>query len=148
MSLAFRRGISTLIPPKVASPSVSFTPLPHCFIGSDGSCRRFLRQAPKRSGAGGEAHWPVREIPGPVFWEEPKRHAYVVLPQFSAVYADALGSTNGYNHEAIVHVIGFLLVLGYGQAYYFHLRMAYCTQYITMSVSLTFALGHHKNNAH
>ncbi|CAZ80752.1 unnamed protein product [Tuber melanosporum] len=98
MSLAFRRGISTLIPPKVASPSVNRS-CEGCL--PNGPCCRFLRQAPKRSGAGGEAHGPIREIPGQVFWEEPKRHAYCSCHRVSHC-----GKLNP----------------GYGQAYYFHLR--------------------------
>ncbi|KAF8477559.1 mitochondrial F1F0 ATP synthase subunit F [Kalaharituber pfeilii] len=102
MSFIARRGISTLIPPKVASPSVS--------LGAAKDAVRmsrvvdFYNKLPK-----GPA--PPPNTPG-------------LLGKYQDKYFGKKPSG-----MPIVHVIAFMMVIGYGQAYYYHLR-------------------HHKNNAH
>nr|OQO17606.1 hypothetical protein B0A51_14670 [Rachicladosporium sp. CCFEE 5018] len=94
--------VSTLIPPKIASPSA---------IGGAADAARmqrvvsFYEKLPR-----GAAHAP-----------QPKG----LIERYQARYM------NGKNARAmpLVHVIGGILVLGYANNYYFHLR-------------------HHKNNAH
>ncbi|PUU80191.1 putative mitochondrial F1F0 ATP synthase subunit F [Tuber borchii] len=100
MSLAFRRGISTLIPPKIASPS----------IGAAKDASRMANVVKFYTGL-------------------PKGPAPEVKPTgpFERYQARYFGKNP--SGMPIVHVIGFLIAIGYGQAYYFHLR-------------------HHKNNAH
>ncbi|PWW76517.1 hypothetical protein C7212DRAFT_319733 [Tuber magnatum] len=101
MSLTLRRGISTLIPPKVASPSG---------IGAAKDASRMAR---------------VVDFYGRL----PRGPAPEVKPTgpFERYQARYFGKNP--SGMPIVHVLGFLIALGYGQAYYFHLR-------------------HHKNNAH
>lgn len=50
---------------------------------------------------------------------------------------------------ALVHIIGSLIVLGYAQNYYFHLRMLKALGlHGEIALELTVLSGHHKNNAH
>lgn len=49
---------------------------------------------------------------------------------------------------ALVHVIGGLLLLGYAQNYYFHLRKFCLKRDSGRNILLTATTGHHKNNAH
>ncbi|KAL6719133.1 ATP synthase f chain, mitochondrial precursor [Lecanora helva] len=94
MSYIARRGLSTLIPPKVASPSA---------IGGAQDAARMQRVVS--------------------FYEK--------LPRGPAAEAQAKGLLGRYqaryfgknpSSAPIIHVIGFLLILGYGNNYYFHLR--------------------------
>ncbi|MCJ1409310.1 hypothetical protein MMC19_003389 [Ptychographa xylographoides] len=101
MSFVMRRGLSTLIPPKVASPSG---------IGAAQDAARMQRVVSF-----------YEKLPrGPA----PQTKATGLLGRYQARYFGKNPSP-----APIVHVIGFLIVLGYGNNYYFHLR-------------------HHKNNAH
>ncbi|KAF2754348.1 hypothetical protein EJ05DRAFT_540974 [Pseudovirgaria hyperparasitica] len=101
MSFIQRRALSTLIPPKVSSPTA---------IGSAPDAVRmqkvvsFYEKLPR----------------GPA----PEVKAKGLLGRYQARYF-------GKNPSAapLAHLIGALIVLGYAQNYYFHLR-------------------HHKNNAH
>ncbi|MCJ1249821.1 hypothetical protein MMC30_007047 [Trapelia coarctata] len=101
MSFIVRRGLSTLIPPKIASPSG---------IGAAQDAARMQRVVSF-----------YEKLPrGPA----PEIKATSLMGRYRARYF-------GKNPSAapIVHVILFLLTLGYANNYYFHLR-------------------HHKNNAH
>ncbi|MCJ1305263.1 hypothetical protein MMC08_008077 [Hypocenomyce scalaris] len=101
MSFITRRGISTLIPPKIASPNA---------IGGAQDAARMQRVVSF-----------YEKLPrGPA----PEVKTKGLLGRYQARYF-------GKNPSAapIAHVIGGLLVLGYANNYYFHLR-------------------HHKNNAH
>ncbi|KAL9136025.1 MAG: hypothetical protein Q9175_002763 [Cornicularia normoerica] len=101
MSFIARRCLSTLVPPKIASPSG---------IGGAQDAARMQRVVSF-----------YEKLPrGPA----PEVNATGLLGRYQARYF-------GKNPSAapIAHFIGFLLVLGYGNNYYFHLR-------------------HHKNNAH
>ncbi|KAL9529043.1 ATP synthase subunit f [Sphaerulina musiva] len=93
--------VSSIIPPKIASPNA---------IGSAGDAAR------------------MTNVVG--FYEK--------LPRGSAPQAKPSGLLQRYQHRymgnkaspwPLVHVIGSLIIVGYAQNYYFHLR-------------------HHKNNAH
>ncbi|KAH6855635.1 mitochondrial F1-F0 ATP synthase subunit F of fungi-domain-containing protein [Chaetomium sp. MPI-CAGE-AT-0009] len=101
MSYVTRRALSTLIPPKVASPKA---------IGAAPDAVRMQRVV----------------------------NFYEKLPRGAAPAVKATGILGKYqakhfgknaSAKPIVHAIVFLLVVGYAQNYYFHLR-------------------HHKNNAH
>ncbi|KAL0944594.1 mitochondrial f1f0 atp synthase subunit f [Colletotrichum truncatum] len=102
MSFVTRRGLSTLIPPKLSIFQA---------LGADPNAVRMQRVV----------------------------NFYEKLPRGAAPEAKATGLLgryaakhfNGKNASAkpIIHALGFLLVIGYAQNYYFHLR-------------------HHKNNAH
>ncbi|KAK2070570.1 hypothetical protein P8C59_005055 [Phyllachora maydis] len=101
MSFVTRRALSTLIPPKVASPKA---------IGAAPDAIRMQRVV----------------------------NFYERLPRGPAPERKATGLLGGYMAKhfgknptvrPIIHVIAFLMVIGYAQNYYFHLR-------------------HHKNNAH
>ncbi|KAK4159794.1 mitochondrial F1-F0 ATP synthase subunit F of fungi-domain-containing protein [Cladorrhinum sp. PSN259] len=101
MSFVTRRALSTLIPPKVASPKA---------IGAAPDAVRMQRVV----------------------------NFYQKLPRGAAPEVKATGILGRYQAKhfgkkptgaPIVHMIAFLLVVGYAQNYYFHLR-------------------HHKNNAH
>ncbi|KAI5804967.1 hypothetical protein EDC01DRAFT_610571 [Geopyxis carbonaria] len=70
MSLTFRRGLSTIIPPKIASPSV-YRSCQGCY--QNGPRCRILQQAPPRC----ETDWPCGKIPGKALWKESERYAYV-----------------------------------------------------------------------
>ncbi|KAF6825473.1 hypothetical protein CPLU01_10267 [Colletotrichum plurivorum] len=104
MSFVPRRGLSTLIPPKAILPTLQA-------LGADPNAVRMQRVV----------------------------NFYEKLPRGAAPEAKATGILgryaakhfNGKNASAkpIIHAIGLLLVVGYAQNYYFHLR-------------------HHKNNAH
>ncbi|KAI9799822.1 MAG: hypothetical protein M1825_004382 [Sarcosagium campestre] len=101
MSFITRRALSTLVPPKVASPSG---------IGAAKDAARMQRLVSF-----------YEKLPrGPA----PETKASGIFGRYRARYF-------GKNPSAapIVHVIGALLLFGYAQQYYFHLR-------------------HHKNNAH
>ncbi|KAI9827218.1 MAG: hypothetical protein M1832_005356 [Thelocarpon impressellum] len=101
MSFVSRRALSTLIPPKVASPSA---------IGAAQDAARMQRVVSF-----------YEKLPrGPA----PEVKAKGLLGRYQARYF-------GKNPSAapLAHAIGALLLLGYAQDYYFHLR-------------------HHKNNAH
>jgi len=103
MSFVTRRALSTLIPPKVASPS--------------------------NLGAAKDAARMARVVS---FYEK--------LPRGSAPEIKPKGLFERYQHRyfnkgkndsatPIIHIIAFMIAIGYAQNYYFHLR-------------------HHKNNAH
>ncbi|CAD6567407.1 MAG: hypothetical protein ASARMPREDX12_005808 [Alectoria sarmentosa] len=101
MSFIARRGLSTLVPPKIASPSG---------IGGAQDAARMQRVVSF-----------YEKLPrGPA----PDVQAKGLVGRYQARYF-------GKNPSAapLIHFIGFILVLGYGNNYYFHLR-------------------HHKNNAH
>ncbi|KAF3767527.1 hypothetical protein M406DRAFT_355603 [Cryphonectria parasitica EP155] len=101
MSFVTRRALSTLIPPKVASPKA---------IGSDPNAIAMKRVVNF-----------YEKLPrGPA----PEVKATGILGRYQAKHF-------GKNPTAkpIIHVIVFLVAVGYAQNYYFHLR-------------------HHKNNAH
>ncbi|KAF2838821.1 mitochondrial F1F0 ATP synthase-like protein subunit F [Patellaria atrata CBS 101060] len=101
MSYIAKRGLSTLVPPKVASPSG---------IGAQKDAARMQRIVSF-----------YEKLPrGPA----PEPQAKGLLARYRKRYF-------GKNPSAapIVHVIGGLILIGYAQNYYFHLR-------------------HHKNNAH
>ncbi|KAI1499401.1 mitochondrial F1-F0 ATP synthase subunit F of fungi-domain-containing protein [Biscogniauxia marginata] len=94
MSFVARRGLSTLIPPKVASPSV---------IGAAPDAVRMKRVVSF-----------YEKLPrGPA----PEIKATGLLGRYQAKYF-------GKNPSAapIAHVIGLILVIGYPMTYYFHLR--------------------------
>ncbi|KAF2873384.1 mitochondrial F1-F0 ATP synthase subunit F of fungi-domain-containing protein [Massariosphaeria phaeospora] len=94
MSFIAKRGLSTLIPPKVSSPSA---------IGASPNAVRmqkvvsFYEKLPR----------------GPA----PEPEAKGLLGRYQKAYF-------GKNQSAmpLVHVIGALIALGYAQNYYFHLR--------------------------
>ncbi|KAJ9662408.1 ATP synthase f chain, mitochondrial precursor [Coniosporium apollinis] len=102
MSFMQKRGLSTLIPPKIASPSKG--------IGAQQDAARMHRVV--------SFYEKLPRGPAP----EPKPKG--LLQRYQARYM-------GKNASAmpIIHVIGGLMLIGYIQNYYFHLR-------------------HHKNNAH
>jgi hypothetical protein len=52
------------------------------------------------------------------------------------------------NVLAVIHAIAFLLVVGYAQNYYFHLRKFPFVPYTLCICSNRYIEGHHKNNAH
>ncbi|KAI5861606.1 mitochondrial F1-F0 ATP synthase subunit F of fungi-domain-containing protein [Durotheca rogersii] len=94
MSFVARRGLSTLIPPKVASPNA---------IGAAPDAVRMKRVVNF-----------YEKLPrGPA----PPINATGILGRYQAKY---FGATN--NHKPIVHAIVFLLVIGYPLTYHFHLR--------------------------
>ncbi|KAH8696101.1 putative mitochondrial F1F0 ATP synthase subunit F [Talaromyces proteolyticus] len=95
MSYITRRALSTLIPPKIASPNA---------IGAAQDAARMERVVSFY------ARLPRGSAP------EPKPTG--LLERYQARYF------NGKNASAMpfVHVIGTLLVLGYSMEYYFHLR--------------------------
>ncbi|RFU26859.1 hypothetical protein B7463_g9477, partial [Scytalidium lignicola] len=101
MSFIQRRALSTLIPPKVASPSG---------LGAAQDAARMQRVVS--------------------FYEKlprgaaPEVKAKGLMGRYQARYFGKNSSV-----APIIHVIGVLVLLGYAQNYYFHLR-------------------HHKNNAH
>ncbi|KAG9193123.1 hypothetical protein G6011_03158 [Alternaria panax] len=101
MSFMQKRALSTLIPPKIASPNA---------IGSSPNAVRmqkvvsFYEKLPR----------------GPA----PEPEAKGLLGRYQKKYMGKNPSG-----RPLVHVIGFLIALGYAQNYYFHLR-------------------HHKNNEH
>ncbi|KAK7538139.1 mitochondrial F1-F0 ATP synthase subunit F of fungi-domain-containing protein [Phyllosticta citribraziliensis] len=101
MSYITKRGLSTLIPPKIASPNA---------IGGAQDAARMSRVVSF-----------YEKLPrGPAPAPQPKG----LIERYQAKHF-------GKNPTAkpLIHLIGGLLLLGYAQNYYFHLR-------------------HHKNNAH
>ncbi|KAH8602024.1 mitochondrial F1-F0 ATP synthase subunit F of fungi-domain-containing protein [Bisporella sp. PMI_857] len=101
MSFVTRRALSTLIPPKVASPTG---------LGAAKDAARMSRVVS--------------------FYEKlPRGSAPEVQPKgiFQKYQAKHFGKNP--TGKPIIQAIAFLVVIGYAQAYYFHLR-------------------HHKNNAH
>ncbi|KAH8912755.1 hypothetical protein BR93DRAFT_922719 [Coniochaeta sp. PMI_546] len=101
MSFVTRRALSTLIPPKVASPKA---------IGANPDALRMQRVVKF-----------YEKLPrGPA----PEVKATGLLGRYQAKHFGKNPSG-----KPILHAIGLLLVVGYAQNYYFHLR-------------------HHKNNAH
>ncbi|OJD40480.1 mitochondrial f1f0 atp synthase subunit f [Diplodia corticola] len=101
MSYIAKRGLSTLIPPKIASPNA---------IGGAQDAVRMQRVVSF-----------YEKLPrGPAPAPQPKG----LLERYQARYF-------GKNPSGmpLVHLIGGLIIIGYAQNYYFHLR-------------------HHKNNAH
>ncbi|RFN50164.1 f-type h+-transporting atpase subunit f [Fusarium flagelliforme] len=118
MSFVTRRALSTLIPPKVSEPLRSLLP-------------RFGRltefDSPQAIGAAPDAIRMQRVVS---FYEK--------LPRGAAPEVKAKGLLGRYQAKhfgknptakPIIHLIVFLVSIGYVQNYYFHLR-------------------HHKNNAH
>ncbi|KAF9881622.1 hypothetical protein CkaCkLH20_00768 [Colletotrichum karsti] len=94
MSFVQRRGLSTLIPPKVASPKA---------LGADPNAVRMQRVVNF-----------YEKLPrGPA----PEAKATGILGRYAAKHF------NGKNASAkpVIHAIGLLLVIGYAQNYYFHL---------------------------
>ncbi|CAF9928172.1 MAG: hypothetical protein HETSPECPRED_006763 [Heterodermia speciosa] len=94
MSFIARRGLSTLIPPKIASPSG---------IGAAQDAARMQRVVS--------------------FYEKlPRGPAPELQPRglFARYQARYFGKNP--SPAPIVHVIGFLLAFGYANNYYFHLR--------------------------
>ncbi|TKA62476.1 hypothetical protein B0A49_07012 [Cryomyces minteri] len=108
MSFMQKRGLSTLIPPKVASPTG---------IGAAQDAVRMQRVV--------SFYEKLPRGPAP----DPKPRG--LLGRYQARYMGKNPSAMRMipHDRAIVHVIGGLMLLGYIQNYYFHLR-------------------HHKNNAH
>ncbi|KAI9779457.1 MAG: hypothetical protein M1816_003509 [Peltula sp. TS41687] len=95
MSFISRRALSTLIPPKIASPTA---------IGGAQDAARMQRVGNFYS-----------KLPrGPRHEEKPKG----LLARYQARYFGKDPSA-----APLAHVIGALLVIGYAQNYYFHLRM-------------------------
>ncbi|KAK1460579.1 hypothetical protein CCUS01_08927 [Colletotrichum cuscutae] len=117
MSFVPRRGLSTLIPPKVrSSPSVRPTTgssaiEPGEALGADPNAVRMQRVVN--------------------FYEKLPRGAAPEAKPTGILGRYAAKHFSGKNASAkpIIHALGLLLVIGYAQNYYFHLR-------------------HHKNNAH
>ncbi|KAL2266882.1 hypothetical protein VTJ83DRAFT_4159 [Remersonia thermophila] len=101
MSYVTRRALSTLIPPKVASPKA---------IGAAPDAVRMQRVVSF-----------YQKLPR---GHAPEVKATGILGRYQAKHFGKNPSA-----KPIIHGIVFLLAVGYGQAYYFHLR-------------------HHKNNAH
>ncbi|KAL5601366.1 hypothetical protein BROUX41_002647 [Berkeleyomyces rouxiae] len=101
MSFATRRALSTLIPPKVASPKA---------LGANPDAVKMQRVVNFYE------KLPRGAAPEPV--------AKGILGRYQAKHFGKNASG-----KPIIHAIGLLLVIGYAQNYYFHLR-------------------HHKNNAH
>ncbi|KAI9662686.1 MAG: hypothetical protein M1831_002729 [Alyxoria varia] len=100
MSLIFRRGLSNLVPPKISSPSgVSAAPDAKRIQ----RLIRFYERLPR-----GPA--PDPPTTGPISWY---RNKYFGKKDSAAPLA---------------HLIGFFLVFGYSQEYYFHLKYhhAFC----------------------
>ncbi|KAM3067237.1 ATP synthase f chain, mitochondrial precursor [Clarireedia jacksonii] len=101
MSYITRRALSTLIPPKVASPSG---------LGAAQDAARMARVVSF-----------YEKLPrGPAPEIKPKG----LMGRYQAKYFGKNASGT-----PIIHVLAFLVAIGYAQNYYFHLR-------------------HHKNNAH
>ncbi|KAA8908857.1 mitochondrial F1-F0 ATP synthase subunit F of fungi-domain-containing protein [Sphaerosporella brunnea] len=94
MSTVFRRGISTIIPPKVASPSA---------IGAAKDAARMSRVV--------DFYSKLPRGPAPVV--KPSG----LLGRYQARYFGDKPSA-----MPLVHLIGGLIAIGYAQAYYFHLR--------------------------
>ncbi|KAJ5195273.1 uncharacterized protein N7498_008711 [Penicillium cinerascens] len=95
MSYIVRRGLSTLIPPKIASPNA---------IGAAQDAARMERVVNFYAG-----------LPrGPA----PQTKATGLIGRYQARYF------NGKNASGVplVHAIGGILILGYSMEYYFHLR--------------------------
>ncbi|KAI4129829.1 MAG: hypothetical protein LQ347_003622 [Umbilicaria vellea] len=118
MSFITRRGLSTLIPPKVASPNATE------LVETYDNILTFWLQA---IGGAQDAARMQRVVS---FYEKlPRGPAPDVKPKglFGRYQARYFGKNP--SAAPIVHVIGALLLLGYANNYYFHLR-------------------HHKNNAH
>ncbi|KAL9073379.1 MAG: hypothetical protein Q9161_002994 [Pseudevernia consocians] len=95
MSFIARRGLSTLVPPKISSPSA---------IGGAKDAARMQRVVSF-----------YEKLPrGPA----PDVHAKGLLGRYQARYF-------GKNPSAapLIHLIGALLLFGYGNNYYFHLRV-------------------------
>ncbi|MDI1486266.1 MAG: ATP synthase f chain, mitochondrial precursor [Ramalina farinacea] len=101
MSFIARRTITTLVPPRIANPS-QLTTAPNAV--SVNRVMKFYEHLPR----------------GPA----PKMEPRGLLQRYQARYFGENESV-----APFFHVIGFLLVIGYAQDYYFHLR-------------------HHKNNPH
>ncbi|KAL2039932.1 hypothetical protein N7G274_007335 [Stereocaulon virgatum] len=101
MSFIARRGLSTLVPPKIASPSA---------IGGAKDAARIHSL--------GDFYGKLPRGPAP----DPK-----ITGLFSRYQARYFGKNP--SAAPIIHLIAALMILGYGNNYYFHLR-------------------HHKNNAH
>ncbi|KAI1078212.1 mitochondrial F1-F0 ATP synthase subunit F of fungi-domain-containing protein [Whalleya microplaca] len=94
MSFVARRGLSTLIPPKVASPNA---------IGANPDALRMKRVVNF-----------YEKLPrGPA----PEIKATGILGRYQAKHFGKNASG-----KPIIHAIGLLLVMGYPLTYYFHLR--------------------------
>ncbi|KAI5848242.1 mitochondrial F1-F0 ATP synthase subunit F of fungi-domain-containing protein [Tricharina praecox] len=94
MSIVFRRGISTIIPPKVASPNA---------IGAAKDAARMSRVVDFYS-----------KLPrGPAPAIKPSG----LLGRYQARYFGDKPSA-----MPLIHLIGGLIAIGYAQQYYFHLR--------------------------
>ncbi|KAM0274277.1 hypothetical protein ACHAQH_008011 [Verticillium albo-atrum] len=102
MSYIARRGLSTLIPPKIASPKA---------LGAN----------PNAAKMANVVKFYERLPQGPA----PQVQAKGILGRYAAKHFDGKNASA----KPIIHALAFLLVIGYAQNYYFHLR-------------------HHKNNAH
>ncbi|EPE36782.1 hypothetical protein GLAREA_08945 [Glarea lozoyensis ATCC 20868] len=101
MSFVTRRALSTLIPPKVASPSG---------LGAAQDAARMSRVVS--------------------FYEKlPRGSAPEVKPKGLMGRYQAKYFGKNASPAPIIHIIAFMMAIGYAQNYYFHLR-------------------HHKNNAH
>jgi hypothetical protein len=82
------------------------------------ACRLVLRETPSRCRPRVQALRPPPEISAPLLQrQEPFGYAYDGSPN---MLASGLELTNA----ALVHVIGTMILLGYAQNYYFHLRMS------------------------
>ncbi|OQE12940.1 hypothetical protein PENFLA_c059G09992 [Penicillium flavigenum] len=127
MSYIARRGLSTLIPPKVASPNVSY---PRAAI-FDFVHPFHTRSAPKPFFAIGAAQDAARMERVVTFYAGlPRGPAAPVKPtgligRYQARYFSGKNASG----VPLVHAIGGILILGYSMEYYFHLR-------------------HHKNHPH
>ncbi|KAH6668621.1 mitochondrial F1F0 ATP synthase subunit F Atp17 [Plectosphaerella plurivora] len=102
MSYIARRGLSTLIPPKIASPKA---------LGANPNALKMANVV----------KFYERLPQGPA----PEAQGRGILGRYAAKHFNGKNASG----KPIVHAIAFLLVIGYAQNYYFHLR-------------------HHKNNAH
>ncbi|KAJ5585457.1 uncharacterized protein N7459_005257 [Penicillium hispanicum] len=95
MSYIVRRGLSTLIPPKIASPNA---------IGAAQDAARMERVVNFYAG-----------LPrGPA----PQVKATGIIGRYQARYFSGKNASGA----PIVHAIAGILLLGYGMEYYFHLR--------------------------
>ncbi|KID88722.1 mitochondrial F1F0 ATP synthase subunit F Atp17 [Metarhizium guizhouense ARSEF 977] len=118
MSFVTRRALSTLIPPKVASPKL-------VRLGMDISVT--LGYVGSAIGGAPDALRMQRVVS---FYEKlprgavPEAKAKGLLGRYQAKYFGKKTSV-----QPIIHVLALLIGIGYAQNYYFHLR-------------------HHKNNAH
>ncbi|KZL71607.1 hypothetical protein CT0861_09932 [Colletotrichum tofieldiae] len=128
MSFVPRRGLSTLIPPKPRNTEneENWTEL----LGAMGNATRRANKRTSFQALGADPN-AVRMQRVVNFYEKlprgpaPETKATGILGRYAAKHFSGKNASA----KPIVHALGLLLVIGYAQNYYFHLR-------------------HHKNNAH